>query len=144
MFGTPDRLMMGVLVGVLMVIVSPLTELLAATLVTVPAPVGTAHVPSPRQKVPAEALVPEFRFPTGRFPLTSLARLTDATVLITPPVAFTQQLDVNLPICFPCVLLNMAACPIVEVDVSEVTSPVPPPPPPDPSVQRHVPPSRKA
>jgi hypothetical protein len=144
MFGTPDRLMMGVEVGVLMVIVSPLTELLAATLVTVPAPVGTAHVPSPRQKVPAEALVPEFRFPTGRFPLTSLARLTDATVLITPPVAFTQPLDVNLPICFPCVLLNIAACPIVEVDVSLVTSPVPPPAVPDPTVQYQTPSVRKA
>jgi hypothetical protein len=144
MLGTPDRLMMGVLVGVLMVIVSPLTELLAATLVTVPAPVGTAHVPSPRQNVPAEALVPEFKLATGKLPVMSVAALMEATVAITPPVAFTQPLDVNLPICFPCVLLNMAACPIVEVDVSLVTSPVPPPPPPDPSVQRHVPPSRKA
>ena len=37
---------------------------------------GVAQVPSPRQKVEEEALVPEFRFPTGRFPVTSAERLT--------------------------------------------------------------------
>jgi hypothetical protein len=40
------------------------------TLVTVPAPEGVAHVPSPRQYVDDEAPVPEFRFPTGKFPVT--------------------------------------------------------------------------
>src|SRR6266566_7567503 len=34
------------------------------------------HVPSPRQNVDDEALVPLFKFPTGRFPVTALARLT--------------------------------------------------------------------
>lgn len=38
----------------------------AATLVTVPPPVGADHVPSPRQNVLAEALVPEFKFETGK------------------------------------------------------------------------------
>lgn len=32
--------------------------------------VSVAHVPSPRQNVVAEALVPEFRLVTGRFPVT--------------------------------------------------------------------------
>jgi hypothetical protein len=144
MFGTPDRLMMGVLVGVLMVIVSPLTELLAATLVTVPAPVGTAHVPSPRQNGPAEALVPAFKLATGKLPVMSVAALMEATVAITPPVAFTQPLDVNRPICLPVVLEKIAAWPTLEVAVSLVTSPVPPPAVPDPTVQYQTPSVRKA
>jgi hypothetical protein len=46
-------------------------------------PAGVAHVPSPRQNVELEAEVPEFRFPTGRFPVTSaLARLTALLVQV--------------------------------------------------------------
>ena len=37
---------------------------------TLPPPAGVAHDPSPRQKVDEDALVPEFRFVTGRFPVT--------------------------------------------------------------------------
>jgi hypothetical protein len=37
---------------------------------------GAAHVASPLQKVVLLAPVPEFRFPTGRFPVTSAARDT--------------------------------------------------------------------
>jgi len=37
---------------------------------------GVAHVPSPRQNVVPEALVPLPRFVTGRFPVTPAARLT--------------------------------------------------------------------
>lgn len=33
-------------------------------------PDGVAHVPSPRQKVDADAFVPLLRFPTGRLPVT--------------------------------------------------------------------------
>ena len=43
---------------------------------TLPAPAGVAHVPSPRQNVVEEAPLPEFKFPTGRFPLTSVVRAT--------------------------------------------------------------------
>jgi hypothetical protein len=41
-----------------------------AMLLTEPDPPGTAHVPSPRQKVVPEAKVPELRLVTGRFPVT--------------------------------------------------------------------------
>lgn len=128
MFGVPLRLITGVEVAVEIDIVNPATELFALTDVTVPAPAGTAHVPSPRQNVPLEALVPELRFVTGRFPVTSLTRLMDDTVLRTPPVAFTHPDEVNLPICFPVVLEKIAAWPTEDADVSEVTSPDPLPP----------------
>jgi hypothetical protein len=45
------------------------------TLVTVPVADGAAHAPSPLQNVEEEAPVPLFRLATGRFPLTSEARL---------------------------------------------------------------------
>ena len=40
------------------------------------APLGVAQVPSPRQNVVLEAEVPELRFVVGRFPVTSVVRLT--------------------------------------------------------------------
>ncbi len=43
---------------------------------TLPDPAGVAHVPSPRQKVVLDALVPEFKFVTGKLPVTSADRLT--------------------------------------------------------------------
>ena len=48
------------------------------TEVTVPVavPAGTLHVPSPRQKVVAPALVPLFKLATGKLPDTSVARAT--------------------------------------------------------------------
>jgi len=46
-------------------------------------------VPSPRQKVEAEAPVPLFKFVTGRLPETSLARLTSAVPTL-PAVAFKK------------------------------------------------------
>ena len=60
------------------VMVPPVMGLVVAMLVTVPVPGGAAHVPSPRQKVEAEALVPLFRFVTGRLPVMSAARFTAA------------------------------------------------------------------
>ena len=81
------------------IIGDPLTEIKppvkdCATLVTVPAPAGVDQVPSPRQKVNADALVPELRFVTGKFPVTCVARLTPLNappsvklpVLVTVPV----------------------------------------------------------
>lgn len=47
-------------------------------------PLGVAHVPSPLQKVVELAEVPEFKFATGRFPVTSAVRLT-ALEDTTPP-----------------------------------------------------------
>ena len=46
-------------------------------------------MPSPRQKVEAEAPVPLFKFVTGRLPETSLARLTSAVPTL-PAVAFKK------------------------------------------------------
>ena len=109
MFGTPVITIDGVEVALLTEKLSPLTPLVAETCVTVPPPAGVAHTPSPRQKVDEEALAPELRFATGKFPLTSDARLTDPCVLSTPPVAFTQPDSVNRPICLPVVLEKTAA-----------------------------------
>jgi hypothetical protein len=65
------------------VIVPPPIGEVVAMLVTVPPPAGVAHVPSPRQKVLDEALVPLFRFVTGRLPVTSeFARLTAELVTV--------------------------------------------------------------
>jgi hypothetical protein len=51
-----------------------------------PPPLGVAHVPSPRQKVELEALVPLFRFVTGRFPVmvAPAPRLTVCEVSLPP------------------------------------------------------------
>jgi len=49
-------------------------------------PAGVAHVPSPRQKVDADAPVPLFKLATGRLPVTSDARFTRA-VATAPAVA---------------------------------------------------------
>ena len=55
----------------------PLTEPTPATEVTVPGlDGGVAHVPSPRQNVEADALVPLFKLPTGKLPVTLVAKLT--------------------------------------------------------------------
>ena len=56
--------------------------------VTFPDPAGVAHVPSPRQKVELLADVPELRFVTGKFPVTSALRLT--------------ALNDGTPAAFPC------------------------------------------
>ena len=62
----------------------------AATLVTVPLPaVGVTQVPSPRQKVEAEALVPLFKLVTGKLPVTP--------VLSGSPVAFVRVPLLGVP-----------------------------------------------
>ena len=63
--------------------------------VTFPLPAGVAHVPSPRQKVELLADVPELRFVTGKFPVTSALRLT-APKLGTP-AAFPCNTVVVVP-----------------------------------------------
>ena len=68
----------------------------AATLVTVPAPAGVAHVQSPRQKVDADADVPEFKFVTGRFPVTCEARLIFEMVLLAPEIVFPVRVWVSV------------------------------------------------
>jgi hypothetical protein len=55
----------------LVVMVPPVSPLLVATLVTVPEPDdGVAQVPSPRQNVVEDALVPPFRLLTDKLPVT--------------------------------------------------------------------------
>ena len=100
------------------IIGDPLTEIKppvndCATLVTVPAPAGVDHVPSPRQKVNADALVPEFKLVTGRLPVTCVARLTPLKV---PP-------NVKLPVL---VTVPVRVMPLtVPVPLTEVTVPLP-------------------
>jgi hypothetical protein len=57
--------------------------------VTVPEPVGVAQTPSPRQKVEEEASVPEFKFVTGRLPVTP--------VVNGRPVAFVSVTALGVP-----------------------------------------------
>jgi len=58
---------------------------------TVPDPLetGVAHVPSPRQKVVADALVPLFKLVTGRFPVTPVDN--------GKPVALVRVTEVGIP-----------------------------------------------
>ena len=60
------------------------------------APPDGAHVPSPRQNVVDDALVPPFKFPTGRFPVTPPA-LEDAR-LITGKSAEANARNVGCPV----------------------------------------------
>lgn len=53
------------------------------------APAGVAHVPSPRQKVVADALVPLLRFVTGRLPVTPVDSGN--------PVAFVSVTALGVP-----------------------------------------------
>jgi hypothetical protein len=71
------------------VIVPPVNGELNTMLVIVPVPGGAAHVPSPRQKVVAEAEVPLFKFVTGRLPETSVASATEAKVGAPAPPCST-------------------------------------------------------
>jgi len=85
--------------------VNPLADPAPLTLVTVPPPAGVDQVPSPRQKVNADALVPEFRFVTGRLPVTCVDKLTPLKVppsvrlpeLVTVPVRVMPLTDPVLP-----------------------------------------------
>jgi len=63
---------------------------------TVPPPAGVAHVPSPRQKVDDDALVPEFKCDTPRFPVTSVAKLIFVTVLAEPSIALLVSVWVSV------------------------------------------------
>lgn len=64
-------------------------------MVETPVPAGATHVPSPRQKVEAEADVPLFRLLTGRLPVTSADRLTAPNV--GAPVALPCNTVVLVP-----------------------------------------------
>jgi hypothetical protein len=57
------------------VIVPPKIGEVVAIEKTEPDPPGIFHVPSPAQNVVGPALVPEFRFVTGRFPVTPVTKL---------------------------------------------------------------------
>jgi hypothetical protein len=56
---------------------------------TLPPPPGDAHVPSPRQNVELDALVPLLRLATGRLPVTPVLR--------GRPVAFVSTPDAGVP-----------------------------------------------
>ena len=73
---------------------SPVVQ--SPTLLTSPVSVivGVAQVPSPLQKVLPVALVPEFKFPTGRFPVTPVAKLTLVIVLLAPLMVLLVKVSV--------------------------------------------------
>ena len=76
--------MAGVVVGLATVPAKPFA-LATLRVVTVPAAeAGVAHVPSPRQKVVDDALVPEFRFVTGRLPVTPVVSGSPVRLVATP------------------------------------------------------------
>jgi len=78
-----------------------------------PPPAGVAQVPSPRQKVELVAPVPLLRFPTGKLPVTWLAKLTPVNA---PP-------SVKLPVL---VTVPDSAMPLtVPVPATDVTVPAP-------------------
>ncbi len=117
------------------VIVPPPIGLVVATEVTVPAPAGVAHVPSPRQKVDPEALVPLFRCATPRLPVTSLdARSTAELVSACAALAKCAK-----PAAWAAAVVQvgheivpddtMVPPEIGEVVATLVTLPPPPPPP---------------
>jgi hypothetical protein len=51
---------------------------------TSPVPVGVAHVPSPRQNVEPDALVPLFKLATGRLPVTPVERGSPVQLVRVP------------------------------------------------------------
>lgn len=75
----------GVVVGLVTVILKSAD----ATEVTVPLPAGVAQVPSPRQNVVFEALVPLFKLVTDRFPVTPVESGS--------PVALVRVTEVGVP-----------------------------------------------
>jgi hypothetical protein len=75
--------------GVLVAVATEINPPVKLTLVTVPAPAGVPQVPSPRQNVLADALVPLFRLVTGRLPVTPVVR--------GKPVAFVSIPDAGVP-----------------------------------------------
>jgi hypothetical protein len=87
------------------VTVPPVSGLLNVMLVTVPLPGGAAHVPSPRQNVDALALVPEFKFVTGRLPVMSLASDT------APKVGAPAALPCRTVVVDPSEATTLIACP---------------------------------
>lgn len=61
---------------------------------------GVAQVPSPRQKVDADAAVPLFKFATGRFPVMSVVKLMAAvlhTTCVPLALALHKLLAVSAP-----------------------------------------------
>jgi hypothetical protein len=60
-------------------------------MVTPPPPEGVAQVPSPRQNVEDDADVPEFKFVTGRLPVTPVER-GNPVPLANPIVGFVPKL----------------------------------------------------
>ena len=61
-----------------------------------PEPAGVDHDPSPRQKVVAEADVPEFKFATGRLPVTPVDSGKPVRLVATPEAGVPNAGVVNV------------------------------------------------
>jgi len=88
-----------------------------------PPPAGVAQVPSPRQKVLADAPVPLPRFVTGKLPVTWLAKLTpvSAPPSVKLPELVTLPVSV-IPLTVP-VPLTEVTVPALAAGVAHVPSP---------------------
>lgn len=82
------------------VIGPPVIGLVVEIVLTEPEPPGTAHVPSPRQKVVALAEVPEFNLATGKLP-------------VTPPLAVEARLIGRMSAATKDLKVGVAAAPVV-------------------------------
>ena len=92
-----------------------------------------AQVPSPRQKVVPEALVPLLRFVTGRLPVTPVASDTFVIVLVAPLMEAPATMPVSSTVtALFCMILPVAplkrAMALSVEEAGPVTSPEPPPP----------------
>lgn len=66
----PEAMKEGAVTGTVQMKLTPAVSVQSAKL----PPAGVAHVPSPRQNVVLDALVPLLRFVTGRLPVTPVER----------------------------------------------------------------------
>jgi len=90
----------------------------AAARIISPLPAGVAHVPSPLQKVVFEAPVPEFRFVTGRLPVTPVVRGSPVALVKTRavgvPKAGVTRVGELARTTAPVPVLAVAASPLIE------------------------------
>ena len=103
--------------------VSPVVPPEIATLVTVPVavPAGVLQTPSPRQKVVALADVPLLRLPTGKLPVTLVAKLTKVVdVVPVPPLAIGSVPVTPVVSGSPVALVNTAADGVPRFGVTNV------------------------
>jgi hypothetical protein len=89
---------------------------------------GVAQTPSPRQNVEADAEVPLFRLPTGRFPVIPVVKGKPVTLVITPEAGVPKSGVVktglvNVLLVSVCVPVNVTTVESIEIVPVEVIGP---------------------